>query len=174
MIPDLSQHHSDATPTGDESHVWPPPRYSQRDRWTRLLGGTIFGALLVVWLIVYWPNVTMRFVSLGLLIAIVWMVTPVIFDNPPSPHRQIVVDADCLRISSNRGDTVVVACRDVASAQWRQDEPEKFGLWLFDSNGQVLAHLDRTLLPNQVDAKAFVKWARRLTTLPFEVRWTQV
>ena len=126
-------------------------------------------------MVVYWPNLTMRFISLGLLIAIVWMVAPSLFDNDgSSTQRHIVIDDEYLHMESHHGDTIVVAWKDVALAQWRQDQPEKSGLWLFDGDGSALAHLDTALLPNQGEAKAFVEWARQLTDLPFEIGWTQV
>ena len=130
---------------------------------------------LVFWMVVYWPNVTMRFVTLGLLIAIVWMAAPAMFDKPGTPPQgRIAIDEEYLQMESHQGDAIVVAWKNVALAQWRQDQPEKFGLWLFDADGRVLAHLDTTLLTSQSEAKAFVKWARQLTDLPFEIRWTQV
>lgn len=175
MSPDLPQLRSDATPTGDGRHVWPAARSEQRDRWARLVGGAIGATFLVVWMVVYWPNVTMRFVSLGLLIAIVWMMAPALFDNPDaSPQGRIAIDDEYLQMESHQGDAIVVAWKDVASGQWRQDQPEKLGLWLFDGDGRVLAHLDATLLANQGEARAFVKWAGQLADLPFEIRWTQV
>ena len=173
MNADQPQPDLDATPPDDE-HVWPPPRYSQQDRRNRLVGGTVFGALLFVWLVVYWPNVTMRVVTLGLLIAIVWMTAPAVFDAVRPPQRtRVTADDHCLRISLPDSE-MVVAWRDVASGQWRQDRPDKFGLWLFDDEGRILAHLDKTLLPDQGEAKDFAKWARQLAGLPLKIQWTQV
>jgi len=156
-------------------HVWSAARSEQRDRMARLVGGAIGAAFVVVWMVVYWPNLTMRFVTLGLLIAIVWMVAPALFDNPATPpHGRIVIDDEYLQMESHQGDAIAVAWKDVALAQWRQDQPEKFGLWLFDADGHALAHLDATLLTNQSEARDFVKWARQLADLSFEIRWTQV
>jgi hypothetical protein len=57
-----------------------------------------------------------------------------------------------------------------------EDEPnsQSRGLWFFDSAQQVLAHIDESLLADEEEARDFIGWLRRRTTLPCKVEWPQV
>lgn len=173
MNSDLSKPGSDALPSAGAGHVWPLRRYSRRDRMVRVIGGSIVGGALLIWLNAYWHSSTMRFVSLGLLAAIVWLIAPVVFDQNRSTDRQITIDDYGLRLHTTHAE-VTVAWHDIKHAQWRQDRPDKFGLWLFDGDESVLAHLDAKLLADQGEARAFIKWAKQLAEIRFDIQWTQV
>ena len=164
---------SKAVVSDGEPHVWPLRRYSPRDRSLRLLGGSILGGALALWVIVCWPSLTMRVVALGLLAVIGWAVAPAVFDQPRPTERQITVDEHGLSVRAARAE-VSVAWRDVKRAQWRQDRRDAFGLWLYDGDGRILAHLDASLLADQDEARAFVKWARQVTGRKLDIEWAQV
>jgi hypothetical protein len=166
------QSHGDAAPDA-QSHIWPRRRYSQRDRATRLVGGSVIGAAVLFWLTAYWPSPAMRLVSLGLLVVVAWLVAPAAFDVPRPAQRQMQVDAQRLHLRTANGD-YSVAWSDVAHGQWRQDRPDVFGLWLYDDQERVLVHLDATLLTDQVEAKAFIEWATQQIGTKLDIRWTQV
>ena len=157
----------------DEKNLWLPPRRMLRYQWSKAVGGLLMGAIFAGWLVIQWSNPAMRWLAIALLVITAWVViASCIADRVRAYGRQLAIDgADLLFATPDEEKRI--AMDSIAYAQWREDELATAGLWLFDRQGGVLAHLDLRFLGDQDEARTFLHWARQRADLPFEVRWPE-
>ncbi len=158
-----------ATAQRVEQNLWLPPARLRRYEWNKVIGGLLACTIFAGWLVLQWSNPVMRLVSLLLITVTAWVVVSSIRDDRRHSHgRQIALTHDILSITMPDA-TTPVRLADVALAQWRDDDQP--GLWFYGTDNRVLAHLDTDFLADQEQARRFLRWARQLTPLPFDVRW---
>lgn len=157
------------THTTDESRLWLPPRQIRRYQRNKVFGGLIITVIFAGWLVLQWSNVVMRWVAMGLIATTLWVVIESILDDLRRGHgRQIeIVDGKLLITDADKVATVSLA--EVATATWYDESTP--GLYLYDGQGQTLAHLDGYFLADQAEARCFLGWSRQRAELPFKVQW---
>ena len=155
-----------------EQYLWLPPHSLCQYQWKKVITGLVFAVVFCGWMVIQWSHPAMRWVGAALVLITAWVtLASTISDYRRSRGRQLRVEPGVLSVTTPRGTTRVALC-DVADAEWQQTQHEA-GLWLYDTDGGVLAHLDRAFLADQTEALAFLGWARQQTQLPFKVRWPQ-
>ena len=158
-------------PPADESGLWLPPRRMATYHRARALGGALFALIFAGWLWLQWTNVPMRYLAIGLLLVTAWVtMTSITRDRARQAQRQLAVERNALRITTAEGETRV-GLADIARARWSDGPAPQAGLWLLGPDDRALAHLDLNFFADESEARAFLGWARRRTTLPFEVHW---
>jgi len=153
----------------DEQNLWLPPHRLRRYQWAKMIGGLLLTGIFAGWMVLQGSNTVMRLVA-GLLIGTtVWVVIKsMVDDRRRGRGRQIeIINGRLLVTTPSR--VTQTNLDDVADAQWRNDN--RPGLWLYNRNGQILAHLDRDFLIDQAEARSFLGWARKRVNMPFGVRW---
>jgi hypothetical protein len=159
------------SPTIDEQNLWLPPKRMARYQLIKLGGGLIMITIFVGWLVLQWSNLSMRWFALTLLTITTWVVVMTcINDRLRSRGRQLSIDSNHM-VLTKPNEQIDITLSDVAYAQWREDDMQTAGLWLFDRSDQELAHLDLDFLGDQDEARSFLRWARQRTDFSFEVRW---
>ena len=148
-----------------------PPRRLWRYQVAKATGGLIAAGIFAGWLLVHWSNVAMRLLAATLLGVTAWATAWSILDDAARARgRQVAIRPGEL-ILTTPGSRRLVSLPDVAWAQWRHDSASDAGLWLYDSKGEVLAHLDENILADEAEAREFLGWARKRAELPFNVQW---
>lgn len=159
---------------GDESRLWMPPRRLWKYQGAKIVGTTVIAAIFVGWLTIQWSSPAMRVLAGALLAMTLWVLIVSIRDDLiRSRGRQIFLHAGVLEIIAPQA-AHSLPLHEIAWAQWREDDADAAGLWLFGRSGQPLAHLDTAFLADQSEARAFLRWARQRASLDFEVRWPAV
>lgn len=157
------------THSTDESKLWLPPRQIRRYQRNKIIGGLIITVIFAGWLVLQWSNVVMRLVALGLIATTLWVVIESILDDLRRGHgRQIEIVGGRLLIT-DADKVTTVSFADVAAATWHDESMP--GLYLYDGQGQTLAHLDSHFLADQAEARCFLGWSRQRAQLPFKVQW---
>ena len=154
-----------------ESHQWLPPQRMRRYQWVKAGGGLLFVLLFIGWMWLQWSNPVMRWLAGGLTVITAWVtLASIIDDRRRVGHRQLTAESDRW-IYETEQRRVVIPLASVARARWRHDDPRATGLWLFDHDDEVIAHLDDHLLGDEAEARTFIGWARLKSRLPFSVTW---
>lgn len=154
-----------------EADLWLPPRRMRRYQLAKLGGAAVVSLIFTGWLVLQWSSPVMRVVAGSLLLLTLWITfRSIVVDAARARGRQLRLDNQRLTITRPDGSTVVPVA-DIASATWDEETTATMGLWLYNAQGQPLAHLDSDFLADQAEARAFLSWARRHANLNFPVRW---
>lgn len=152
-----------------EDDLWLPPRRLRRYQWNKVVGGCLMSMIFVGWLLLQWSNPTMRLVAGGLICVTGWvLIQSITNDCRRDRGRQVKIADGELMVTAPHGMTQI-RLDQVAQARW--DEDSHPGLWLYDTNGRTLIHIDAHFLPDQAEARSFLGWARKHADLPFDVHW---
>ena len=155
----------------NESDLWLPPIRLRRYQRHKMLGGLLIAAIFTGWMINHWSNPWMRRLCLLLFATTAWVVIKSHWaDRRRAQDRQLAVDAEGLSIWTSKGKTHI-RFQDIAAAQWREEPTEDVGLWLYDHDNQVLAHLDAVFFADQAETRSFLQWARERAPIDFPVHW---
>ena len=151
--------------------LWLPPKSMRRYQWAKGIGGLLFVATFLGWMLLQWSSPIIRWATAAMVALTAWVtLASLISDHRRSRGRQIRLEREALCVTSPRGSTRVVLA-DVAEARWRPDTSSQAGLWLYDRRGLALLHLDAPFLADESEARRFLAWARQRAVLPFAVRW---
>jgi hypothetical protein len=167
--------HPDAhAPVADDGDLWMPPDRMWRYQLAKAVGGLLVATIFVGWLIIQWSNPVMRVGCIVLIAVTVWVVYASIREDIVRGRgRQLRLASDRMTIVAPDGQRVV-RLSDIHYAQWREDTEETAGLWFYDEQDRMLAHLDTAYLGDQSETRAFLNWARQRTRMDFDVRWPSV
>lgn len=154
-----------------EDHQWLPRRRLRRYAVARGVGGAIFAAIFIGWMLIMWSSPVMRYTAVALA-AVTALVTIVSIrsDARRARGRQVTVLAGAIDITWPH-ETRRVPLAEIDHAEWRDHDAAQSGLWLLGPKGVTLAHLDLNFLGEEAEARAFVGWLRTQTGAPLEVRW---
>ncbi len=159
-----------------EKLLWMPPKRLRRYQWQKVLAGALVSVIFLGWLAIQWSSPLVRTMSLLLLGVTAWVVVRSIADDAARSHgRQIALipgPSPALEIATPHS-LVRVPLHNVHEAQWCEEPLEQAGLWLFDEHHRALGHLDSAFFADQLEACAFLRWARRQVHIDFPVRWPQ-
>ena len=157
--------------TQSPNPLWLPPASLRRYQWAKGIGSVVFASTFFGWMILQWSSPMMRWAAAILIGLTVWVtLVSLLSDRRRARGRQIHIEAGTLCITSP-GRTTRVFLADVADARWRNDTISNTGLWLYDSDGRTMAHLDTPFLADQSEARRFLAWVRQQATLSSVVRW---
>lgn len=159
-----------------EKLLWMPPKRLRRYQWQKVFAGALVSAIFLGWLVIQWSSLFVRTVSLLLLGVTAWVVARSIADDAArSRGRQIaLIPGSTPALEIVTPDAVAhLSLRDIHQAEWRDEPVEQAGLWLFDQQHHALGHLDPGFFTDQLEACAFLRWARRQVHMDFPVRWPQ-
>jgi len=160
-----------ATTKYEEHRLWLPPHRLRRYQTTKIFFAIIVGAIFVLWLFIQWSNLPIRLLSILLLIITIWTTAVSIMrDARRCRNRQIEINPDALVLAGPTG-RIRIKLTDIAVAQWKDETHQTTGLWLYDQQHRLLAHLDQNLLADESEARSFLGWARGQIHLPFQVMW---
>ena len=160
-----------AQPHVDERNLWLPPVHLRRYQAVKIGIALLMAAIFVLWLAVGWRSLWVRCLVFGLLIVTAWVtIRSIRSDAERVRSRQLEIRDDML-CGTRPAGAFQFRFADIALAQWRERTAEELGLWLLDRGGRVLLHLDSGFFADQAEARAFLRWARARTHLPFEVQW---
>lgn len=159
------------TPVADEANCWLPPRRMARYQIAKAVGGLLIGGIFAGWLVIQWSSVPMRIFAMVLMFVTAWIVAASIAeDRRRCKGRQLELDGDVLTVTKPDGRSHI-SVADIARGQWNEETYDAAGLWLYNSAGHVLAHLDLDFIGDQDEARAFLHWARQRTELSFNIDW---
>ena len=161
-------------PTG-QSVLWLPPEQMKRYHRVRIGGGALLALIFLGWMVLQWSNPVMRWLAGGLAAVTVWITAAAVWrDVRRGRGRQItLIVQPAAFIIDTPGRHQRIDVNRIARAEWREETDDAVGLWLFDAEGTVLAHLDAAFLADQAEARTFLAWARRYVDLPFAVHWPE-
>jgi hypothetical protein len=153
-----------------------PPKRLRCYQWQKVLAGALVSAIFLGWLAIQWSSPLVRTMSLLLLGVTAWVVVRSIADDAArSRGRQIALipgPSPALEIATPHS-LVRIPLHDIHEARWREEPLEQAGLWLFDEHHHALGRLDPAFFADQLEACAFLRWARRQVPMNFPVRWPQ-
>jgi hypothetical protein len=158
----------------NEGDMWMPPGRMWRYQLAKAVGGLLVAAIFVGWLLIQWSNPVMRVMCIVLIAITAWVVYVSIREDVVRGRgRQLRLTAERMTIVGP-GAQHVLRLSDINAAQWREDTEETAGLWFYDEQNHMLAHLDTAYLGDQSEARAFLNWARQRARMDFDVRWPSV
>lgn len=158
-------------PMIDERNLWMPPHRMARYQWVKIGGGLLMIAIFLGWLVIQWSNPPMRWFAMALLGITAWVVIiSCVNDRTRSHGRQLAIKGHSLVVTL-LNEPFSIPVDTIAYAQWREDDFETAGLWLFDAQDRQLAHLDLNFIGDQNEARSFLQWARDRVNFSFEVHW---
>jgi len=155
-------------------HEWMPPKLMARYQFAKLVGATFFVAIFAGWLVIQWSNPAMRIIAGGLLA----MTVIVTWQSHVNDARR----ARCgrLRVYTDGEPTLDIAHGDtwqrvllsrVDHAVWRNADDETLGLWLYDGDEQLQAHIDADFVAHEPEARKFLAWLRGVAGVSLKVSW---
>ncbi len=153
--------------------VWLPAHRMRQYQRAKLIGAALFALIFAGWLYLQWSNPPLRWFTLALLALTGWVTfRSVREDARRTRGRRLAVVDDALLITID--DLTQRLPLSAARLVWREDHDTTLGLWFYDAQGQTLAHLDGEFFAEQAEARMFMGWLRRHTTLPLVVQWPTV
>jgi len=163
-------------PAPAERDLWLPPRRMRRYQIAKILTGLLIVAIFCGWLYLqWWQDPTAR-IAIGGLVVLTAFITArsIIGDVRRARGRQL-----SLTTSSGAAELIVLtpqgqsrfALADIDHGRWRCETVSEFGLWLYDRQGGVLAHLDEGFVADETEARMLLGWMRQRAELTFTVRW---
>ncbi len=157
-----------------ERDQWLPPRGMRHYAIARAVGGLIFAVIFVGWIVIQWSNPTMRVVGGVLVVVTAWVtVVSIVRDAHRAKGRQITAKPGVLEIVGP-ASAITVRMAEVGEVKWEEQTSERFGLWFYDREGGVLAHLDGYYLDGQAEARTFMGWVLARMEVPCKVTWPGV
>lgn len=153
--------------------LWLAPRRLRRYAIMKALGAAGFAAIFAGWMLIQWSNLAMRLAAAGLLTTtLVVTVRTIAADRRRAHGRQVAVMGDeggPRRLKITTPDAAAdLPLEALAAGRWREDA----GLDLLDAAGRTLATLDRGLVEDEHEARAFLGWLRAHSGLALRVKWT--
>lgn len=140
----------------------------------RAIGGAIFAAIFVGWIFIQWSSPAMRIIGSSLVVITAWVtIVSIVRDTRRAEGRQITAKPGALEVTDH-ADVRTIRMVDVAVVKWQEDTAERFGLWFYDKDDNVLARLDENYLDGQAEARTFMGWMQARMELPFKVIWPDV
>lgn len=135
---------------------------------SKLMGALGFAAIFAGWIVLQWSSVPMRLAAAALMV-VTLVVTgrTIIADRRRAAGRQVKVHDGQLTIVTP-DQTATLALDDLARGRW---SPRR-GLELLDNSARTLVTVDRGLLDDEREARAFLGWLRSQTDLALRVKWT--
>ncbi len=148
-------------PAREERQWLPPARIARYER-NKALGALLFMGIFAIWLVVSWSDPTMRFATLLLMAATVWITASSIRDElTRAKGRQVEVDGAMLRLRSPGGAEHQIDLRPLRFAAWVESPDSPDGrLVLADEAGRPLGELGEGVLADEREGRAFVGWLR--------------
>jgi hypothetical protein len=161
----------DAGPPEGASAPWTPPRRASRHWWLKFAVGTVFTAAFAAWMIHRWSSGAIR-VTAGVMAAATVLLTYRSLGDDLRRRRgkQVDLAAGVVYIANQQGRTVF-RLEDVLFVQWRVDPEAAAGLWFFDREKKVLAHLDTEFVTDPAEARSLLDWLKRRGGVEVEARW---
>jgi hypothetical protein len=152
--------------------AWVPTDALRGSQWARIGFGVGATAFFAAWMLHDWNTRVLRFAFALFACVVGYLAYRTIVDSlQRRRQRQVRLLHGSLYVSSCEGMSVI-PLDQVLFAQWRSDMGAASGLWFFDREKKVLAHLNTDFLADAAQAKLLLGWAAEQHAYSFEVRWS--
>jgi hypothetical protein len=152
--------------------TWSPSDAIRGSQWARIAASIGATAAFAAWMVYQWNSRALRLAGAAFALVTGYLAYRVIADDLHRRRlRQVRLLHGALYVTSSDG-TSVIALDQVVFAQWRSDMDAASGLWFFDRDKKVMAHLNTDFLADSAQARALLSWAAGQHAFSFEVRWS--
>jgi hypothetical protein len=155
-----------------EPEVWTPSDRVPPAQWAKIITGGAATALFAVGMIAQWRLPLSRYAAAAFAAVTGYLTCRMLVDGRRRRRsRQVRLLSGALYVTGH-DVACVIPLDQVFLVQWRRDMDAASGLWFFDTEKKVLAHLNTEFLTDEAQARRLLAWAGTRCPLPFEVRWT--
>jgi hypothetical protein len=152
--------------------LWTPPAGMRWSQWAKIGAGAAATAAFAGWMIHKWDNRLLRLGAAVFACLTGYLTYRIILEDLRRKRvRQVRLLHEALYVTAHDG-VCVIPLDQVLFAQWRSDLDAASGLWFFDHDKKVLAHLNADFLVDQSQARSLLTWVGSHCPVSFEVRWS--